>query len=217
MFLLAACTWKSAGLESVAPVRRVEGAAALAVLLRASGPQDWNGAPISGVAQAIGHSGEYYANFVIKPDYLRLLGRSADVDGVQNWTAKMQAGLTDQQLEAQFAAVDEFYRNSGGTNVGWIDAVYKLLLGRPAKSDEESFWSSRLAAGYTRLVVAEQIAGSQENNTQLINNDYFHYLGRAADPDGLTFWLQQFADGKSNEDVIAGFTGSGEYYKKHAS
>ena len=57
------------------------------------------------------------------------------------------------------------------------------------------------------------IAGSQENNTNLINDDYLHYLGRAADSGGLTYWLQQFAAGATNEDVIAGFTGSAEYYK----
>ncbi|HQU42866.1 MAG TPA: DUF4214 domain-containing protein [Pirellulales bacterium] len=50
-----------------------------------------------------------------------------------------------------------------------------------------------------------------------IGNDYLHYLGRAADAGGLDFWLAQFAAGQTNEDVIAGFTGSAEYYKKHTT
>jgi len=74
-----------------------------------------------------------------------------------------------------------------------------------------------LAGGASRLQVAEGIAGSTENNTQLINDDYMHYLGRPADPGGIAFWLSQFAAGKTNEDVIAGFTGSAEYYKEHTS
>ena len=61
--------------------------------------------------------------------------------------------------------------------------------------------------------MALQIAGSAENNSQLINADYQHYLGRPADPGGLNYWLAQFAAGQTNEDVIAGFTGSAEYYK----
>lgn len=65
--------------------------------------------------------------------------------------------------------------------------------------------------------MAAQIAGSAENNTQLINDDYFHYLGRTSDPDGLSFWLQQLADGKTIEDLIASFTGSTEYYDQHTS
>jgi hypothetical protein len=57
------------------------------------------------------------------------------------------------------------------------------------------------------------ISTSTENNAQLINGDYEHYLGRPADSAGLQYWLNQFADGATNEDVIAGFTGSAEYYK----
>jgi RHS repeat-associated protein len=173
------------------------------------------GTAVSSVAQSIAHSDEYYANFVIKPDYLSLLGRAADADGVKNWTTQMDAGLTDQQLEAGFVASDEFFNNAGGTTTAWIDAIYKLLLGRPADAAGETYWNGQLASGATRDDVALRIANSAENDTQLINDDYFHYLGRAADPDGLAFWLQQFADDKTNEDVISGFTGSAEYYKQH--
>ncbi|HET6883847.1 MAG TPA: DUF4214 domain-containing protein, partial [Pirellulales bacterium] len=154
--------------------------------------------------------------------------------GVTFWTQKMHNGLTDQQLEAGFIASDEFYAKAGESfdpapdaddtaasdtdhNTDWIDAVYKLLLGRNADSGGEQFFNSQLNAGVTRGDVALRIANSAENDTQLINDDYFHYLGRAADPSGLNFWLAQFAAGQTNEDVIAGFTGSAEYYKEHTS
>jgi uncharacterized delta-60 repeat protein len=173
------------------------------------------GAAVSSVAEDIAHSAEYYADFVIAPAYLSLLGRAADANGTQFWVNQMQGGLTDQQLEAGFVASDEFYANAGGNDKAWVDAVYKLLLGRPADSAGEIYWTGQLAQGQTRLQVAERIAGSQENDTQLINADYQHYLGRPADAAGLDFWLQQFADGQTNEDVIAGFTGSAEYYDEH--
>ena len=175
------------------------------------------GTPISSVAASIAHSDEYYANFVIRPDYLKLLGRAADQAGVIYWTKQMDAGLTDQQLEAQFVASDEFFANAGGTNVKWIDAIYQLLLGREADASGESYWTGQLKSGVSRQQVAEDIAGSTENNTLLINSDYFHYLGRAADPGGLVYWLGQFTAGKTNEDVIAGFTGSAEYYQKNSA
>jgi hypothetical protein len=176
-----------------------------------------NGSPVSSVAQAIAHSDEYYASFVIKPDYLRLLNRAADASGVQYWTEQMDAGLTDQGLEARFVASDEFFNNAGGQNTPWIDSIYQLLLGRTADSDGEQYWNGQLQDGQTREQVALRIADSAENNTQLINADYQHYLGRPADPDGLTYWLSQFAAGQTNEDVITGFTGSAEYYKEHTS
>ena len=108
----------------------------------------------------------------------------------------------------------------GGTDLGWVDGVYLKLLGRAADHDGETYWTGELAtlamtesAVQARSQVAVSISSSQENSTNLINDDYQHYLGRAADPDGLNFWLKQFAAGKANEDVIAGFTGSAEYYK----
>ncbi|HEV3023636.1 MAG TPA: DUF4214 domain-containing protein [Pirellulales bacterium] len=182
------------------------------------------GAAVSSVAEAIGHSDEYYANFVISPSYVKLLGRAADAAGVAYWTDQMDGtngNVTDQELEADLVsaggAKGEFYSNAGGTNTAWIDAVYKLLLDRTADASGEDYWNSQLMAGATLNQVAQGIAGSQENNTQLINDDYFHYLGRAADLAGLAYWLQQFADGKTNEDVIAGFTGSAKYYKEKTS
>jgi ELWxxDGT repeat protein len=175
------------------------------------------GAAVASVAEEIAHSAEYYGNFVIAPAYLSLLGRAADTDGTQFWVKQMQGGLTDQQLEAGFAASDEFYANAGGNDKAWVDAVYKLLLGRPAESSGETFWTGQLASGQTRLQVAEGIARSAENDTQLINADYQHYLGRPSDASGLSFWLQQFASGATNEDVISEFTGSAEYYGDHTS
>jgi hypothetical protein len=127
----------------------------------------------------------------------------------------MQNGLTDQQLEASLVASDEFFANAGGTNTAWVDAIYKLLLGRTADAGGVQYWDAQLTAGVSRLNVAERIAGSTENDTQLINADYEHYLGRPADAQGLAHWLNQFALGMTNEDVVAGFTGSAEYFRGH--
>ena len=176
-----------------------------------------SGTAVSSVAKSIAHSGEYYANFVIKPAYLSLLGRTGQDAEVSQWTNSMQNGLTDQQLEAALVASDEFYGNAGGTNTGWIDAVYTRLLQRTAEPSGETYWNNQLSAGASRGDVALRMANSAENDTQLINDDYFHYLGRAADASGSAFWLQQFSTGQTNEDVIAGFTGSPEYYAGHTS
>src|SRR5262249_47359892 len=50
--------------------------------------------------------------------------------------------------------------------------------------------------------------------TQLVNADYQQYLGRPADPSGLNYWLAQLAAGQTNEDIIAGFSGSTGYYQE---
>ncbi|HET6878882.1 MAG TPA: DUF4214 domain-containing protein [Pirellulales bacterium] len=175
------------------------------------------GAPISSVADQIGHSTEYYTNFVIQPDYQKLLGRAGNQAEVQALAGEMQRGLTDQGVEAKLVATDEFFANAGSNNQIWVDAVYTRMLGRQVDAPGEAWWTAQLANGQSRSQVAQEIAVSQENNTQLINDDYFHYLGRAADLQGLSWWLTQFAAGKTNEDVIAGFTGGREYYDKHTA
>lgn len=70
-------------------------------------------------------------------------------------------------------------------------------------------------AGVSRGQITQWIANSAENAAQLIKADYQNYLGRPADPDGLAYWLKQLAAGETNEDVIADFTGSTEYYAEH--
>ena len=175
-----------------------------------------DGAPPSSVAASIAHSGEYYANFVIKPDYLKYLGRAADDSGVTYWTGRMQNGLTDEQLAAQLVASDEFYKQAGGSDGGWIDAVYQALLGRAADAGGQSYWSGRLTAGETRVQVAQGFTTSAESEKAQINGDYLRYLGRPADDAGMSHWLDQFAAGSTNEDLIAAFTGSDEYYKTHS-
>lgn len=174
------------------------------------------GAPPSSVAESIAHSDEYYANFVIKPDYLKFLGRTADDNGVSYWTTKMQAGMTDGQLAAQLVGSDEFFKQAGGTNSAWIDAAYQALLGRAADAGGQAYWAGRLSAGESRPQVAQGFTASVESEKIQINDDYLHYLGRSADPTGLDHWLAQFAAGGTNEDLIAAFTGSDEYYKAHS-
>jgi hypothetical protein len=36
------------------------------------------------------------------------------------------------------------------------------------------------------------------------------------DTQGIDFWVNQFANGLSNEDLIAGFVASGEYFSDHS-
>ena len=173
------------------------------------------GMPISSVAQSIAHSHEYYARFVIEPNFEKLLGRPADDATLNSLASMMESGLTDQQVEGSLLASNEFWTNAGATAPGWVGKVYQTLFGRAPDPSGLAFWEEALSAGETYSQVAQAIAASQENNTQLIEADYSHYLGRAADPAGLAAWLNQFTAGRTNEDVIAGFTGSLEYYALH--
>jgi hypothetical protein len=192
----------------------------LARLVEPAGLQYWtqqltSGMPHSSVARAISHSDEYYANLIIRPAYVRYLGREADDSGVAYWTRQMQAGLTDEQLEAEFIASDEFYATAGGTGSNWIEAAYRLLLGRDADAAGRDYWLERLANGESRSAIALGFTRSIERQRRRVSDDYFHYLGRAAEADALDYWVNELNHGQTNEDLISGLTGSDEYFNNY--
>src|SRR5207244_3810655 len=103
---------------------------------------DANPAARPGVAADLAHSDEYYENIIIAPAYHRYLLREPDAAGLAFWDDQMKNhGLTDERLEAGFIGSPEFFQVvGGGTNAGWVDALYNAFLGRPADSDGKKFW-----------------------------------------------------------------------------
>jgi hypothetical protein len=88
------------------------------------------GAPRSLISKMLTHSDEYFATNVIKPSYSQFLNREADQTGLDYWTQQLQSGVTDEQMQAGFIASNEFFNNSGGTDLLWIRGLYQALLGR---------------------------------------------------------------------------------------
>ena len=177
------------------------------------------GRPRGDVAFDLVHSNEYYANIIITPAYVNYLLRSPDAAGLAFWTDLMKNhGLTDERLEANFIASNEFYLvRGGGTNAGWVDALYMAFLGRPADDAGKAFWLQQLALGESRSDIAYGFASSIERERERITQDYQHYLGRTPDETGINYWLGQFQLGVTNEDIITGFVASDEYYAKHST
>ena len=171
------------------------------------------GATPANLANVLTHSAEYFANLVT-PDYQRFLGRAADVQGLAYWVGRMQQGLSDQELAASFAASDEFYASSGGSGSGWVDALYRALLGRPVDAQGSAYWLSQLAAGAGRHSISLRFTGSAEQATGQLNDDYFNLLGRTPSTGELNYWLDAIRHGTTNEQVLAAFVASAEYRHK---
>ncbi|HQU41594.1 MAG TPA: DUF4214 domain-containing protein, partial [Pirellulales bacterium] len=173
------------------------------------------GAPLSVVSSALLSSDEYLTNFVIRPAYEKYLGRDADPGGITYWLARMHAGLTDEGLAASLASSAEFYINAGNTNVGYVDALYRLVLGRPADGGGESYWVGQLAAGESAFDVAIGFATSSEDRTTQIDHTYEALLGRNPSLAELDQWLVDFQSGlTTNESLIASIAATDEYYSR---
>src|SRR5689334_11971551 len=74
-------------------------------------------ANLTGVADALSHSPEYYSN-LIGATYQTYLNRAPATSEVSGWLAGMQNGLSDEQLEAGFIGSPEYIANHGGQGAG---------------------------------------------------------------------------------------------------
>ena len=99
--------------------------------------------------------------------------------------------------------------------------IYTDVLDRDPDALGLAYWTSRLDAGTSRAVVAASILYSTEYRTDVLAGTdgakpilgiYPHYLARAADQAGVNFWIGRFASGTRDEDVVAGFVASPEFY-----
>jgi hypothetical protein len=167
------------------------------------------------MANSLTHSAEYYARF-IRGIYEKYLQREPDADGLAYWVSQMQNGLSDEHLEAGFIGSAEYIQNHGGTGEAWIIGMYEDLLGRAPDPNGLAYWLAQLQKGTSPVAIAYGFAASAEREAIRVTRDYQIYLGRNPSPAEVNYWVDQFVNhGASNEDVIAGFVGSAEYFVKN--
>jgi hypothetical protein len=166
--------------------------------------------PTTLYASLLTHSAEFYTDEVAQA-YQKFLGRPADALGLQTWVNLLIQGLTDEQLEAEFLGSPEYSVHVGGTDVAWLEAVYRDLLGRPADAFGQGAWLQVLAGGASRTAVALAFAGSLERLGQVVRNDYAQALGRPAAAADVEAWVAVLQQGESRENVLAEIVGSPEF------
>jgi hypothetical protein len=93
----------------------------------------------------------------------------------------------------------------------FVQTLYNHFLQRSGSLPELNFWVSQLP-NMGRNGVANAIIRSDEGYRRLVDGFYLQYLGRPADPGGETSWAHALEHGATEEQVIAGFLASPEYY-----
>jgi hypothetical protein len=135
-------------------------------------------------------------------------------------------GLSDESLEASFIGSPEYMVNHlqlppvgpGGPGAAWVRGMYQDLLGRDPDPAGLQFWIDTLKSGrLTPTQVAYGFAASAEREGLVVQFDYEALLGRTPSPDEVAYWVNAFESGVSNENVVADFTGSDEYYRNNQS
>ena len=215
----------------------------------AQGLADWSGqlknSQATGVSVAYGFifSAELQGKSLSNEDYIEIMykaffGRKSDAAGKADWLAKMNAGMSREDLFIGFANSKEFfklcsdygiicgchvkgkdYRKMAKINL-FVERLYEIVLGRECDQGGMLDWSTRLATGKISGVgAAYGFFFSPEYNGQ--NNTYSKYIedlykalmGRPSDQGGKDNWMDKITNGGSKESVFNGFAGSQEFIK----
>jgi Domain of unknown function (DUF4214) len=199
-----------------------------------SGLASWSALVDQGFARAqvvrlIEMSVEYRTRQV-KNIYVTLLGRQADSAGLDNAVAFLGRGGTIEQLKSAILGSPEFFQNrGGGSNAGFLNALYGTVLGRGIDPIAQIHLAQVLDLGIPRDVVARQIVTSREAIQRLVEDSFERFLHRPSDPAGLAGWVawlqigvnarqaivvSDLVSGVSDESFIAKVIGSDEYFER---
>jgi hypothetical protein len=179
----------------------------------ASEVSNWLGTPYvqnGQVAGLVTSSPEYRANF-ITDDYETLLSREPSTSEVAAWLQDLATGLPEKQVTAMFLGSGEYFNDQGGTNTGWLTAVYQNVLNRAPDAAGLAGWNSALIAGMARWQAALSIFNSSEANTVTVISAYRTVLGREPSAAELPDWVAAMNQGLAPSGLLASFASSSEF------
>jgi uncharacterized repeat protein (TIGR03803 family) len=186
--------------------------------LDASGLATWGnqlnqGMSRTQVVQLIQTSLEYRTD-VVEALYSQLLHRAADPSGLSAYTSFLGSGGTAEQVEAALLGSPEYFQLHGGTNNGFLSAVYQDVLNRALDAGGAQTWGALLAGGSSPAAVAGAILASLEAQTEAVESYFNEFLHRPADATGLNGFTMALQQGVPSETVIASIVGSDEYFAR---
>ncbi|MEM7338568.1 MAG: SpoIID/LytB domain-containing protein [Actinomycetota bacterium] len=104
---------------------------------------------------------EPFAGQLLDGVYQRALGRGADGAGRAYWLDAMENGLGLTTVGVLFFSSPEYYAAAGGTTDGYVNALYRDLLGRSPDGDGLRYWRNLLDSGRARRT--DVAAGFQQS------------------------------------------------------
>ena len=127
----------------------------------------------------------------IRGRYVQLLGRQPGAVPLAQRTATVRGGGSLTDVVVALAGSDEAWQRAGGTDAGWVDQLYRSILGRPADPAAVEHWVGALAAGTDRGRVVRSVWGSAEGRRTRVAHLYPDLLDRPADTAGLAWYTDR--------------------------
>lgn len=185
----------------------------------------WAGALSSGakepagmVADLIGSSEAQLTVGPVARLYKAYFRRIPDAEGLRYWVWRLRTGTSLGQVSAGFAESAEFRSTYGALDdAGFVDLVYRNVLGRPADAAGAAYWRSQLAAGrLDRGGVMVNFSESAENRGATLGwvavvHVYAGLLRKAPDQATLDSWVPRLHRGTPLVDLVRAVLDSPEY------
>lgn len=165
--------------------------------------------------------------------YVAAFGRTADGAGLVAQYAGLRGGQTLAQLGDGFVGSAEFTNRYGTlSDAGFVDALYRNVLGRAGDTAGAAFFQGALARGASRGTILAAFADSDEERGRLNGNPNVTYaataegqvaraydtaFGRDADPAGYALFTSAIISGASLQQVAITFLGSAEFASRYGA
>ncbi len=169
-------------------------------------------------ATTLDTSTEYY-QVLVESFWQTYLKRQPNVSELTARVAELKAGASDQQLQSEILSSSEYVFNAthgSGDNSLWLNQVYIDLLGRNRDQAGSQGFLNGLNSSpptLTRPQVVGLILKSSEYQNDLITSFYAKYLDRTnPNASDVAFWVSVLNSGKTNEQIIAQFVASNDYF-----
>lgn len=176
---------------------------------------------------------EFRRNYVLGI-YIGYLRRVPTPSEMSTQLAALSSTGDHVATEVNALASSTFYTAAGGTNAGWVTALYNDTLHRDPDAGGLSYWTGQLAAGQTRSYVARFVIRASESSskrvagffpsattcadTELSGTDslesgsYCIVLDRVADAGGAAYWAGVLGGTGQLPSLWASLAASGEYF-----
>jgi alpha-tubulin suppressor-like RCC1 family protein len=143
--------------------------------------------------------------------YFAIFQRSPDPVGHESWTWQISnrgAALTAEQL----IGLNEFFSATLRDSAGYIDRLYRHVLGRPADSSGAAYWQSQMnpTTNFPRGEILLRFANSAEYRTKIdadvaVARLYIAMLRRQPEDAALAFWANRLKAGGTLDQLIDDF------------
>jgi hypothetical protein len=170
-----------------------------------------------GIVEQIEQTRAYRTHLVRGLDQT-LLGTARWAGLFRQEVAFLAAGGAVEQLEAVLLASADYYRRAGETNLGFLRAVYRDVLGQALDPHGKDRYAPLLApheagvaAEVGRFNVADLLLQSAAGRAAQVQRLSLRYLGQPTDRQTLQALVRALGRGLGQDGVLADLVGSGAY------